>query len=127
MNTSLRAACQNPAHKDMSFAEFVEAVADIPDRISDIHFRSQHTFLYHHGACMVDYVGRFECLERDWDMLMEKFGLPQLPHQNRSRHVDYRQAYTPQLAAIAAKRYARDIELFGYSDEISRMLESGQA
>jgi hypothetical protein len=109
--------------KDLSFAEFVEAVARIPDRVSDIHFRSQHTFLYHRGKLMVDFVGHFEQLEQDWNFLREKFGLPELPHQNRSRHVDYREAYTPELAAIAAKRYKKDIELFGYSDEIAKLIE----
>ncbi len=42
-------------------------------------------------------------------------GAPDLPHQNRSSHVDYRQAYTPELATIAANRYERDIELFDYT------------
>jgi hypothetical protein len=106
----------------MSFAEFVEAVAKIPDRISDIHFRSQHTFFYHRGELMVDFVGHFETLEKDWNSLREKFELPPLPHQNKSRHADYREAYTPELAAIAAKRYARDIELFGYQDQVNDLL-----
>jgi chondroitin 4-sulfotransferase 11 len=110
-------------HKDMSFAEFVEAVAKIPDRVSDIHFRSQHTFLYHRKKLMVDFVGHFEQLEQDWGLLREKFGLPALPHQNRSQHVDYREAYTPELARLAARRYRKDIELFGYSEEIAELLE----
>jgi len=37
----------NTFDKDMTFAEFVVAVSRIPDRVSDIHFRSKHTFLYH--------------------------------------------------------------------------------
>lgn len=110
-------------NKDMTFAEFVEAVARIPDRVSDIHFRSQHTFLYHHGKLMVDFVGHFEQIEHDWSFLREKFGLPELPHQNRSRHVDYREAYTPELVAIVARRYTRDIEQFGYSDEIAELMK----
>ena len=110
-------------HKDMTFAEFVEAVSGIPDRISDIHFRSQHTFFYHRGELMVDFVGHFETLQDDWNSLRGRFDLPALPHQNKSRHVDYREAYTPELAAIAAKRYARDIELFGYQDQVSELLK----
>ena len=72
---------------------------------------------------MVDFVGRFEELEQDWNFLQKKFGLPVLPHQNRTNHVDYRQAYTPELAAIAAKRYERDIELFDYTDDIAKLLK----
>ena len=112
----------NTFDKDMSFAEFVNAVADIPDRIADIHFRSQHTFFYHRGRLMVDFVGHFERLDEDWSVVREKTGLPELPHHNKSRHVDYREAYTPELAAIAAERYKKDIELFGYQDEISSLL-----
>lgn len=109
-------------HKDMTFEEFVEAVSRIPDRMSDVHFRSQHVSLYYHGKQMVDFVGHFERLEQDWEYLRKKFNLPQLPHQNRSHHVDYREAYTPEIAAVAAKRYKKDIELFGYSDEIEKLL-----
>ena len=112
--------------KNMTFAEFVEAVAKIPDRVSDIHFRSQHTFFYHRKKLMVDFVGRFEQLEQDWNLLRQKFGLPGLPHQNRSSHVDYRQAYTAELAAIAARRYERDIDLFDYTDELNELLQKSR-
>jgi len=113
----------NTFDKDMTFAEFVVAVSRIPDRISDIHFRSQHTFLYHRKKLMVDFVGHFEKIEKDWNYLREKHGLPELPHQNRSQHTDYREAYTPELAAIAARRYEKDIELFEYSKEIAGYLK----
>jgi hypothetical protein len=109
-------------HKDMSFADFVRAVSRIPDRLSDIHFRSQHTFFYHRGKLMADFVGRFERISEDWDVLREKFDLPALPHQNRSQHEDYRSAYTPELAAIAATRYAKDIELFGYTEAVEELV-----
>ena len=72
---------------------------------------------------MVDFVGHFEQLYKDWDFLREKFGLPELPHQNRSAHVDYREAYTPELAKIASRRYKKDIELFGYSAEIEKLIK----
>ena len=108
--------------RDMSFAEFVHAVAEIPDRLSDIHFRSQHTFFYHRDQLMVDFVGRFETLQTDWGSLRERFGLPPLPHQNRSRHDPYQQAYSPALAAVAAQRYERDIELFGYREAVDALL-----
>jgi hypothetical protein len=108
--------------RDMSFAEFVHAVAAIPDRLSDIHFRSQHTFFYHRGQLMVDFVGHFETLQSDWNHLRERFGLPALPHHNRSRHAACQQAYSPALATIAAQRYARDIELFGYREAVDALL-----
>lgn len=111
----------NMFDKDMSFAEFVTAVARIPDRLSDIHFRSQHTFFYHRGQLMVDFVGHFEQLQDDWHKLQAGHELPELPHENRSRHADYRDAYTPELARLAAQRYAKDIELFGYADAVDAL------
>jgi chondroitin 4-sulfotransferase 11 len=109
-------------HKDMSFEEFVTVIADIPDRLADIHIRSQHTFFYHKGQLMVDFVGRFENLEADWNTLRERFGFPALPHYNRSSHADFRDMYTPSIAQLAASRYQRDIELFGYEKSIGALL-----
>lgn len=112
-------------HADMSFADFVEAVAGIPDRIADIHFRSQRRFLYHRGAPTVDFIGRFENLEEDWEQIRRRFDLPELPHYNRSPHRSYMDAYTPELARMAARRYEKDIELFGYGDDVAALMEPG--
>lgn len=106
-------------HPDMSFAEFVEAVVNIPDRLADHHFRSQHTFLYDNGAPAVDLIGRFENLEQDWEAIRRRFDLPALAHYNRSPHPHYSKAYTPELARAAAERYARDIALFGYGEAVA--------
>lgn len=109
---------------DMTFEEFVHAVAGIPDRMADIHFRSQHRFLYFRGEPTVDFIGRFEALDRDWEAVRERFGLPALAHYNRSPHHSYVEAYTPALARIAAARYERDIRLFGYEREVAALTES---
>ena len=112
----------NRFHRDMTFADFVETVAGIPDRLSDIHFRSQHTFLYHRGQLMVDFIGRFERLAQDWDQLRQRYSLGPLPHENRSPHDEPEGTYTPELATLAAQRYARDIELLGYENQVAPLL-----
>lgn len=109
-------------HPDMSFADFVHAVAAIPDRLADIHFRSQHTFFYHRGRLMADFIGRYERLDEDWEHLRRQFGFDALPHLNRSSHRDYRDAYSPELARVAARRYRQDIALFGYEAEVAGVL-----
>jgi len=114
-------------HPDMTFARFVEAVVEIPDRIADRHFRSQHTFLYHRGAPTVDFIGRFEHLEQDWAAIRRRFDLPPLEHHNRSPHPLYSKAYTPELARAAAERYARDITLFGYEDAVNELTRGSAA
>lgn len=44
---------------EMSFADFVQQVARIPDRLADRHFKSQYANLYHRGKLLVDYIGKF--------------------------------------------------------------------
>lgn len=99
---------------EMSFAEFVTAVAAIPDSRADRHFRSQHTFVYHEGKPIVDFVGRFEQLAPDWAQVQQQTGLGRLPHFNPSPHKPFAQMYTPALAQLAAERYRQDMALFGY-------------
>lgn len=105
---------------DVSFEEFVRTVADAPED-SDGHVRSQYTFIYDKRGPVVDFVGRFERLRSDWQTLMDRLGLPQLPHRNRSTHTAVEATYTPALARLAAERYSRDIEVFGYAEEVARL------
>lgn len=105
---------------DVSFEDFVRTVAEAPED-RDGHVRSQHTFIYDRRGPIVDFVGRFERLQSDWQALMGRLGLPPLPHRNRSAHAGAEATYTPALARVAAERYARDIELFGYGEEVARL------
>jgi dermatan 4-sulfotransferase 1 len=107
---------------DATFAEFVRAVAELPDEGCNVHVRSQHRFVTDEDGVIVDYLGRFERLENDWGVLEDRFGFPALPHRQKSTHAPYTEAYTPELARLAAKRYARDIELFGYEDEVACLI-----
>ena len=68
------------------------------------------------GTILVDYVGRFEDLEQSVQTIAEKTGLRlELPHTNRMDRRQYRDYYTSETEEIVAKRFARDIELFGYA------------
>ncbi len=109
-------------HRDMTFADFIETVAQIPDAVSDPHFRSQHHFVYHRGARIVDVVGTFESLEADWEAIAAHTQLPLLPQQNRSRHRPFEEVYTPGLARLAYARYEEDVQRFGYTDAVLSML-----
>ena len=67
------------------------------------------------GRLIVDFVGRFETLERDYAAVAARLGVqPDLPHANRSVHEDYRTYYTPETAELVRQRFSRDIEMFGY-------------
>jgi hypothetical protein len=106
---------------DVSFPEFVRAVAELPDEGANVHIRSQHKFSTDEEGVIVEFIGRFERLADDWQALMDRFGFPALPRRHVSVHSHYSEAYTPELARVAAERYVRDIELFGYKEEVARL------
>lgn len=64
-----------------------------------------------------DFIGRFERLQEDFDIICEilKIGQRDLPHTNSSKHTDYRQYYTPEMVEYVAKTHKQTIERFGYT------------
>lgn len=97
------------------------------------------------GQLLVDYVGRFETLQQDFDTICRSIGLPEkeLPHVNNSKkkrghkgflqtvfsgalpgaqkknprdsHASYGDYYDDESIDIVAEIYRRDIEMFKYS------------
>jgi Sulfotransferase family len=81
-------------------------------------FRNQIDYLVDDtGTVLVDFVGRFERLQEDFDEISSRLGRAtvKLPRTNASQHAIYTEYYTPATAEIVAKRYARDIAQFGYA------------
>jgi hypothetical protein len=109
---------------DMNFEDFVARVAEIPDEKIDRHLRSQSAFLCEDEHVVVDYVGKFERMSEDWKYLSDKFNLPDLPHKNKSSKSEAATPYTLSAAKIAAQRYKKDIELFGYSEQVDSLITS---
>ena len=101
----------------------------------------QHEYVYDsQGRLMVDFLGRFETLQADFNLVCEKLGVPHtpVPHVNKSRlrrglrgflqkvlartapgtlpsplkNAEY---YDEESVEIVSRLYRRDIELFGYS------------
>jgi len=98
-----------------SFAEFVEC-----ELARGKAFQSRFV-CDRRGNLLVDFVGRFESLREDFARICGRLGIvAHLPHVNRSRRDDrrdWRDAYTPRLAARVAAHLAEDIERFGYRFE----------
>ncbi len=104
-------------HPGMSFEAFVLRVCEIPDGPADRHFKSQHLFVTDRKRrLLVDNVGRFETLDRDFEFALRKMGAGDLkiPHLLKSKRRDYKEYYTPRLKDLVAERYRGDIGLFGY-------------
>lgn len=68
-----------------------------------------------HGRLAVDLVGRFENFEDDANLVLKRIGIDaSVPRLNTSTRTDYRDYYTPRTRELIGRRFARDIEAFGY-------------
>lgn len=67
------------------------------------------------GTVLVDFIGRFETLERDFATVCAATGrTAQLPHLKRSPRSDFRPLYDDQTADVIAHWFAADTASFGY-------------
>jgi hypothetical protein len=82
-----------------------------------ILFQPQHALVTDpDGTLLTDYLGRVEEMQRSYDEVTRRIGIPSRPldRVNASSRKDYRDYYDQPLIDGVAKLYARDLELFGY-------------
>jgi len=84
------------------------------------HNIPQYRYLYDdHSNLLVDFVGRFENLQEDFNHVcraigIEDSGLPQLQRTASVGRKRYKEYYDNETRDIIAGLYEKDIELFGY-------------
>ncbi|AMQ65973.1 sulfotransferase [Stenotrophomonas phage vB_SmaS-DLP_6] len=96
---------------------YMSMALDMHERLSE-----QTTMMWEQSRFIdggVDFTGRYEHLQRDFDHVCDVIKHPRtiLPLRNRSKHDDYRTYYTPDLVDRVAELYKRDIAAFGYTFE----------
>lgn len=76
------------------------------------------------GKLLIDFVGRFENIERDFQAICRRIGVSaSIPHHNCSTHRDYRTYYDDRTIEMVARHWREDIERFGYTFEGSPSAE----
>jgi hypothetical protein len=102
------------------FESFVLALDRIAFRkhiLRHPHFRSQLDWISLPGSGEVplDFIGRFERLEQDFEKVKTRLGITaSLPAVNASDHQPYREAYSRKMRDIVADVYSRSVKTFGY-------------
>jgi hypothetical protein len=125
-----------------SFRDFLQYRLPKPGRTDKYrHVMPQYQMLYDaDGKLLVDFVGRFESLQEDFNQVCAKLGIAdsRLPHRNpsdkksrnlkrnirnwlylngESRKESYLEFYDAETTAIVGDLYRRDIEAFGYPEQ----------
>ena len=115
--------CNSEFYYDMDFADFVDAIVNIPDDILDRHLRPQSWFLCDEQGLLPDFIGKLENFNADWDIVSDKYGLPKPIHWNKTGSSKSITDVCPQASLEKLiDRYADDIRLFGYQDAVDDML-----
>jgi hypothetical protein len=106
-----------------NFADFLRWKLD-PERPYQFHIDTsielQSDYLIDlHGNLLVDFIGRYEHLEQDFQTACKHIGLRgiSLPHRRRAhdRKQDYRHYYDDASRELVAHYFAPDIERLGYA------------
>jgi len=81
--------------------------------------KPQLAWLADNNKIHMDFIGRFENLQGDFDKITELLGLPttKLMHENRTTHDYYAEYYNRDTIDKVSKWYKEDIEYFGYKFE----------
>lgn len=103
---------RHPQHEEVrklgAFSEYVRWRCDG-------RYQLQEDFVTLDDEVVVDFVGRFESLQTDFQYVCRQIGvLPKLEHLNNTRKTSYRDHYDDATAELVRRTYLSDVLRFGY-------------
>lgn len=100
---------------DTTFKEFLKSYIES----GRLFFRSQLSYIQDvDGSIPLDFIGRFENLQEDFDIVRQKLGtnkIPHLTHSNKSSNYGYKKKYDEETIELVRDFYKEEIEVFGYN------------
>jgi len=110
--------------KYSDFNDFIMKWLDEDNIRLSLHFMPQNHFIKNsQGLIDLDYLGRFENLVQDFDVLRRRIGGSPLAQHNVSGTGSYLEAYSKKSVEIVAQVYRRDIDLLGYEFNTPKSLD----
>ncbi len=110
--------------EDKGFEHFIYQIMHIPYPMEDYHFCSQyHRFIGKDGQPLVNFIGKVECLEADYEPIRKKYGFDPLRRYNKVDYGDWRDYYTTKLAKKVYRKYKKDVKYFGYEEAYRDLLD----
>jgi len=69
------------------------------------------------GKLQMDFIGKFESLQKDWNYICDKLGInnKELSHRKKAIKINYDDYYNFENKDLIAKLWKKDIEIFGYN------------
>ena len=103
----------------MSFDTFVGQIqySSATCRFAAPHVNQLDWLVDPNGNVLVDFIGRYEHLQRDWATVAARLGIKRdLPHRNENKYrkKHYTEYYSEKTREIIRDKFKTDIEYFGY-------------
>lgn len=83
-----------------------------------LHFRPQFTFISIDEKNVMNYIGKYENLNEDFEMIKRTLNIQNnkiLEKHRVSKHEKYTHLYTEEMKKVVERVYAQDIEVFKYT------------
>ena len=116
---------KNILDKYETFDDFVEFWLEDNYYKSISHFRTQFSYINLNGKIVVDFLGRYENIESDFEVVKKQLNINTiLEYENKTNYnkADYYKTYysNPKTAVIVQQIYKDDFKNLGYSFDIPK-------